>query len=424
MRSEEIVLGAILTGRTGDIPRLSPDDFIKFRHVAAAVFELHAQDLLFSGQELNSGEITKRAKISYTELSDLIASADPLQYRTALSDLWEQSKRRILAEGQKTGAGIDEIMQRLDALDHRIHGGSSNKTHFFEDYLFQLDERSNVKPRLMRTGFQPLDSFINRVKGGNLIVIGGRPASGKTAFMLQIACDMATRQGLKVLFLSLEVSREENAERLIRRYLDGKEKGSGRITPDQLETGNLNASQWEELSALRDHLENINIVDSDCHRLSEIQAIAQAQHPDALFIDQLSLIQTDPRDTEFERATKATRALKRLAMRLHIPVFLAVQIRRNPNGKDTEPDLSSFKGSGSIEEDADIAVAVHQIPKEDFNQYASFCAMGEDDQPIGERYQADGFRPITLRILKHRNGPTGDVEILFQGSRFCFLPVS
>ena len=282
---------------------------------------------------------------------------------------------------------------------------------FFERAMETFDKRSQEKIRLIHTGFVPLDSYLGYIKAGDLITVSGRPSTGKTAFLSQLARNMA-KENYKVLYFSLEVSGVAISERFV------LSDAGNQIKREDLQTGNLTPEKWKLINITNDSVRNLDVIDRDCWRLSDIQHTIHNRKPDIVFIDQLSLIQLDTSRymSDFERFTYITKALKRLAMSLQIPVFLATQVKRDPNGKeDAIPTMSMVKGSGSIEEDADVQVLLHKLSPAQFGESESF-ADGK-----GEKFQKNGFRPILLIVAKNREGRTGQTEILFQGSRFRFM---
>ena len=412
MEIEKNIIGSILTGNTEDISRLSAEDFIEYRHIASAIIELYANNLLFNGEQPNMREIAKRSGTSLVTVAELATYAEPLQYRTALQVLFDRSKRRLLIDCMNEKNDVDQIMDRLSKFDARVNNSAEQHTeHFFARAMDAFDMRGKEQIKLMHTGFVPLDSYLEYIKAGDLITVSGRPSTGKTAFLSQLARNMA-KEKYKVLYFSLEVSGVAISERFV--LSDAGEQ----IKREDLQTGNLTKEKWELINITNDSVKNLDVIDHDCWRLSDIQHTIQNRKPDIVFIDQLSLIQLDTSRymTDFERFTYITKALKRLAMSLQIPVFLATQVKRDPNGKeDAIPTMSMVKGSGSIEEDADVQVLLHKLSPAQFGESESF-ADGK-----GETFQENGYRPILLIVAKNREGRTGQTEILFQGSRFRFM---
>lgn len=414
MDIEKNIIGNILIGNTEDISRLLPEDFTEFPRVISAIIELYANNLLFNGEQPDMPEIARKSNASLVDIAEFVTYAEPLQYQAALQILFHRSKKQILIECMNEQIDVDQIMDRLSKFEARINNGAKQNTvHFFEKAMDTFDKRSKEKIKLIHTGFRPLDGYLEYIKAGDLIVVSARPSTGKTAFMSQLARNMAAKQ-YKVLYFSLEVSGVAIAERFIR-----SDAGDS-VKRESLQTGHLTPKEREYINLTWDSTKNLDVIDDDCWRLSEIQRTIQNRKPDIVFVDQLSLIQLDTSRylTDFERFTYITKALKRLAMSLQIPVFLAAQIKRDPNGKeDAIPTLSSLKGSGSIEEDADIVIQLHKLSPAQFADSASF-AYGK-----GEEFQQNGFRPILMIVAKNRESRTGQTDILYQGSRFRFIEI-
>ena len=113
MDIEKNIIGNILTGNTEDISRLSAEDFIEYRHVASAIIELYANNLLFNGEQPDMREIAKRSGTSLVVIAEFATYAEPLQYQAALQVLFDHSKKRLLIDCMNEQIDVDQIMDRL-----------------------------------------------------------------------------------------------------------------------------------------------------------------------------------------------------------------------------------------------------------------------------------------------------------------------
>jgi replicative DNA helicase len=247
-------------------------------------------------------------------------------------------------------------------------------------------------------GFHGLDAMTNGLlKAGKLIIFGGRTGHGKTSWVLSVIHHIASKQEARVGILSLEMSRSELFKRQISldARIDSLRMSSGRMTPD-------------EYARFRDSAERLRtypifIDDTFGCDISDLEAKAYRLHAkhglDVLVVDYLQLLDAEKEKDQGEvaRLTAISRGLKGLARRLNIPVVALVQVNRTVESKVSHiPSLADIRGSGSIEQDADMVLFLYR--DEMYN---------EDTERKG---QAD------IIVAKHREGPQGTDVLGFEAS--------
>ncbi|MEX0713514.1 MAG: replicative DNA helicase [Pirellulales bacterium] len=247
----------------------------------------------------------------------------------------------------------------------------------------------------MPTGFTDLDGLTGGFHDGELVILAARPSMGKTALATNIADHVAISGLRTTLFVSLEMSRLELAERML--------CGHGRIDGHKLRNGFISATDRKKLieSSVAMSKAPLFIDDTPSRTMTEIAATARRlrrrEKLALVIIDYLQLIEPDnPKDPRQEQVAKIARRLKGLARELKLPVLCLAQLNRQAEvTKDNRPRLNHLRESGAIEQDADVVLFVH---RDEYYQ-------SNDDDRSRVAGQAD------LIIAKQRNGPTGDVKL-------------
>ena len=255
------------------------------------------------------------------------------------------------------------------------------------------------------SGYDVIDEKTAGFQRGDLIIIAGRPSMGKTAFALNIAENAAIQHGHAVAVLSIEMSKEQLALRLL--------CSQTQVPLFRVRSGNLSSGDFKRLALSANPLYNapIMIDDSPAPTVLEIRAkcrrLKAEGRLDLVFIDYLQLIRsTSSAENRVQEISQITRSLKALAKELDVPVVALSQLSRaveQRHGKDRRPQLSDLRESGSIEQDADLVMFV-------FRQ-----EMYDRDNPA-----VKGKAEII--IAKQRNGPTGDVPLTFLHEYTKFVP--
>ena len=262
------------------------------------------------------------------------------------------------------------------------------------DVLFDRGQRVTG----VETGFTDLDSKTSGLQAGELIVIAARPSMGKTALAMNIAAFAATH-GKVVGMFSLEMSKESLLIRLL--------CSEARVDSHKLRTGFSSREDWGKMSNALGRLAEAPLFIEDTPSLSVLQMRAKARQLkserglDLLVIDYLQLATGHGRfENRTQEVSYISRGLKAIAKELHIPVMALSQLSRAPEQHGGgEPQLHHLRESGSIEQDADVVIFIHREKRE----------VPED----GEFDPGAGFE-AKLIIGKQRNGPTGNVNVVFQ----------
>ena len=271
-----------------------------------------------------------------------------------------------------------------------------------------LETLSKNKGRItgLTTGLIDLDNLTEGLKPTQLIIIAARPAVGKTAFALNIACAAAKATKKNIAVFSLEMPAEQLVMRMI--------SSLGQIDNKKLQTGRLENDDWKRVSEAISQLSDTNIFFHDAGGItaSEIKAkcrrlTTQGEGLGLVIIDYLQLIDSSNKysGSRQQEVSEISRALKTMALELEVPVIALSQLSRSVEKReDKKPVLSDLRESGSIEQDADIVAALHAPTVE---------APLTDDIPV----------PIQLIILKHRNGPIATIDMLFKKKTSTFLSI-
>ncbi len=256
----------------------------------------------------------------------------------------------------------------------------------------------------LTTGLKDLDNITEGLHETQLIIIAARPAVGKTAFALNIAAAAAKSTKKNIAIFSLEMPAEQLVLRMI--------SSLGQIDNKKLQTGRLETEDYRRINEAMSQLEDTHIYfhDGASTTASEIQAkcrrlATQGEGLGLVVIDYLQLIDASNRyqGARQQEISEISRKLKTMALELNVPVIALSQLSRSVEKReDKRPVLSDLRESGAIEQDADIVAALHAPENESQN---------DDSIPS----------PIQLIILKHRNGPTATIDMLFKKKTSTFL---
>jgi replicative DNA helicase len=284
-------------------------------------------------------------------------------------------ERRTSAEAKPIQSVLEEVMVRMDARMRHEHtvGG-------------------------VETGFTDLDSLCGGLHDSELVILAARPSMGKTAFAMNIAENVAINLKLPVLFVSLEMASIELADRLL--------CSASQVNGHRLRNGTISQEDRRRLVQKSSEIGTapLFIDDTPSRTLTEIAAVARRlkrkQGLSLIVIDYLQLIEPDnPRDPRQEQVARIARRLKGMSRELDIPVLCLAQLNRQAEAsRDNRPRLNHLRESGAIEQDADVVMFVH---REEYYQ-----TNDEDRERV--RGQAE------IIIAKQRNGPIGDIKLLWQ----------
>ncbi len=249
------------------------------------------------------------------------------------------------------------------------------------------------------TGFKDLDVLTTGFHPGEFVVIAARPSVGKTSFALNMLVNACVNQKYSGLLFSLEMTGEQLVQRMVCTIAN--------VSNQKLRQGRLTPADMHNIKIAINELEKAKIYLDDSTKGTPVDVKAKARRVmkehklDFIIIDYLQLMITGKRvENRQIEVSQISRALKLLAKELHIPVIALAQLSRNPEKRQTnKPVLSDIRDSGSIEQDADVVIFIHR-------KFKPKTTL--DD--------------ATLILAKQRNGPTGDVEILFDLNLTLFKP--
>lgn len=401
-------------------------DFYDERHklIFSAMRSLYDKrspvDILTLSEQLKSqGHLDMVGGAGYlTELTNTVPTASHLeQYAEIVAD--KAIRRRLISasediadigsnESKSLQELIEEAETRLFEVSQRhVRQDITSLESILGDSFDRLDDlhRNKGVIRGIPTGLKDIDKLLAGLQRSDLIVVAARPSMGKTALMLNISLDIATKakQGA-VLFFSLEMSKEQLVDRLL-----AAEAG---VDAWKLRTGEgLTDTDFEKLSAAMGELAEapIFIDDTSGITVSDLRTKARRlhhQHPlAAIMVDYLQLMSGGSRfaavANRVQEISEISRNLKILARELNVPVVAASQLSRSVENRSPQiPQLADLRESGSIEQDADIVAFLYRE----------------------EYYNPDTERPNVTDILvkKHRNGPVGNVEVFFDRDKQRF----
>ena len=310
------------------------------------------------------------------------------------------------------GPDIDQAMHRAEQLIYNLRsGGESSDFVHIRDYLHPYldppdkDEFSPYGGRI-RSGLSDLDTLLGGFNPSDLFIVAARTGVGKTALMLNFARNAAIGMDAKVAVFSLEMAGEQLAQRLL--------ASESRIDSARLRLGLM--SEVEESRMMHAHgmlsSADIYIDDSAGVQIPDLRAkcmrLKRDHGLDLVLVDYLQLIQGGRNENRVQELSNITRSLKQLARELDVPIIAGSQLSRAPEQRQPHiPMLSDLRESGSIEQDADIVLFIYRedmyMRREEWE--ALHPDTAREPYPHGK---------AQLIVAKHRNGPTGVVEVRFR----------
>lgn len=428
--AEIAVLGAMLIDKD-TIPKvldsLSKDDFYVDAH--ATIFEtirdMHLNNIVVDfvtlTEQLKKKNMLERVGGAgyITSLTELVSSSANIDYYINL--VKEKSIRRalirssakIIEESYSNHSSAAEILNIASEEIFRLVR-EQYKTGGFVHIRQPVDETIKKLDKIMKkpqevgvipTGFRKLDEFLaGGLQKSNFIIIAGRPGMGKTSFAMNIAANVAITKKIPVGILSLEMTSTE----LVMRLLCSR----ARVDSNKLRKGILKKEQWVNLTTHAgiisesplyiDDSPDLNILElrTRTRRLAhELQS--NGQQLGLVIVDYIQRMHgINPRDTRQQEIADISNAMKSLAKELEIPVIGVSQLSRKPEEKDRDkrPRLSDLRESGALEQDADVVIFIYSPEKK---------------KGVVEENGVETAAETRLYVAKNRNGPTGEIPMLF-----------
>ena len=418
--AEEAVVGSVLVNPEAyyDVAQfLLADDFYIHRHrwIWETFTRLHEQrqpiDLLTVSQELEQhGQLAEIGGLAY--LSSLIQSVPSSLHAEAYGRIVEETAiRRHMLSAANDIAKLayqqeNSVESVMDEAEKAVFGVSERRTtrdlqsikQVLSEYYERIDQIANRDPETygVPTGFIDLDRLLGGMQPSDFLIVAGRPGSGKTAFILSAAKNAAQKFKKHVAIFSIEMSNDQLVQRMI-----AQETG---IDSQRLRMGKLEEEEWPLLAHAIEALSGTVIFLDDTPALTPLQLRTKCRRLhlefqlDLILVDYLQLMSGGIRsENRVQEVSYISRNLKVLARELNVPVLAAAQLSRAIEQRaDKEPQLSDLRESGSLEQDADIVLFIHRP----------------------ELYEKDTLKQniAQIKVSKHRNGPTGTIELIFRSS--------
>lgn len=430
--AEKTTLGALLLDPEAIVyvaPLLKHEDFYDpvYRDIYKAIVQLYEQsvpiDFVTVNQALqHHGRLQQIGGSAFLAqlATDVPTASHVIRYAETVR---EKSRRRqlirlgqqIAALGQDYDKSTEELMEAAEQgiLQVSRHGMGDKPVDLialrderYEHYAAVHEAEDKSAHYGLTTGFRDLDELLIGLPPGDLIIVAARPSMGKTAFAQQIAQQVVENLDKTVTIFSLEMSKEQLADRTF--------AGALGVSTHMLRKGLLPEADFQRMGKVFDGIKGERLfIDDDADRtLVNLRSKARRQQMehglDLLIVDYLQLIEvTGPtvKENRVQQISQVSRQLKQLARELHIPVIAVSQLSRNvENRPDKRPQLSDLRESGSIEQDADTVLMLY---REDY--------YDEDTDRTGM---------TDVYVRKHRQGPTGRFELLFNRERMAFSNVA
>lgn len=427
--AEKSLLGAVMISENAITEVLSivrPNDFYDEKHqiIYEAILNLYDQhkpiDLLTLTAALKAEKKLKEigGAAYLTELSNFVPAAS---HAKAYAEIIERAstRRRLITAGTtiankayeedaNVGDLVGEAEKTLfEVSDKIIKSDYTPMDELLADAFDRMEELHKNKGALrgLKTGFRDLDKKTAGFQQGDLIIIGARPAMGKTTFAQNLAYNIASINKRGVLFFSMEMAANEIVDRMISDVsgVDNWKMRTGNLTDEEFSQINDALGEMDELPIYIDDTSSMTIMDVR----NKARRAAHDHDIGIVIVDYLTLIQGSTRyaGNRVQEVTEISRGLKILARELKIPVVALAQLSRNVTGRDDpRPVLSDLRESGSIEQDADLVMFLH---RPDYYR--------QNDDNYEETHITE------LLVQKHRHGAVGKIELYFHPELLRFM---
>ena len=429
LEAEQALLGSVLLKQDtlNDIVDLvTPATFYAEKHrlIFETMMELFGKgtpiDLLSLTSRLEEKKLLERSGgASYlAELAGAVPSSINAKHYAEIIQKKHAMRQLIEASEHIRSLGYDEeseLEHLLDGAEKKLFEvtNASGKHRFVElremlgDAWERLEHlhKSRHELRGIPTGFKELDNLLAGLQKADLVILAARPSMGKTSLALDIARQTAVQHNVPVGIFSLEMSSQQLVDRML--------AAQSNVNAWALRTGHISAGS--DFDRIRDALDVLSkapiyIDDQPAQSIIKMRSVARKMKREKnlglIVVDYLQLMLTGMKssnDSFYQQVTEISRSLKQLARELDVPVLALSQLSRAVEARGGKPRLSDLRDSGSIEQDADIVMFIHREDK----------------------YREDSDKPNIAEILveKHRNGPTGKIELYFDEKKATFLSI-
>ncbi len=352
-----------------------------------------------------------------SELLGLVGSAANIKYYAQIVRKKEMLRRLIEASSsiiENAYNEEDSLESVLEDAERGIYeittkGGSADRLIGFQEMIDEtwarIEKLSDNQGGLRGTpsGFKDLDNKLSGFQPSDLIILAARPSVGKTSLALDFARNAAVKNGIPVAIFSLEMSKEQLVDRMLsaQSQVDGWKLRTAKLSLDE-EFERLQAGMHELMKA------PIYVDDKAANSILNMRSTLRRLNTDKpiglIIVDYLQLMSTSKSyDSMVNQVTEISRSLKGLAKEFNVPVIALSQLSRAVESRGGRPRLSDLRDSGSIEQDADVVMFIHREDK------------------YGENTERKNI--VEILIEKHRNGPTGVVELYFDDKKTSFTSI-
>lgn len=425
LEAEQSVLGAMIINKDAintAVEQLHPDDFYKEanKEIYKAIIDLYNRnepvDLITLSEELNKrGTLENVGGLPYlAQLSGGIGLSSNIKFYCDIVEEKSILRRLILScdnimaksyeDKEEVNSIIEEAEKEIFNITQGRHReGFSPINEVLLDSFSKIEELAARQGELtgLTTGFIDIDNKLSGLQKSDLILLAARPSMGKTALGINIAVNAAIKADASVAIFSLEMSKEQLVQRMI--------SSVSHVDLQKIISGNLEEEEWLKIIDVMAPLSQANIFIDDTAGMSLLEMKAKCRRLkmdkglDLILIDYLQLMESESRhESRQQEISSISRGLKALAKEMDCPVIALSQLSRAPELRaDHRPILSDLRESGAIEQDADVVMFLYR--DEYYNE-------DSDKKNIGE-----------VIIAKHRNGPTGTVELVWKKEFTKFL---
>ena len=425
LEAEQSVLGAMILDKEAintAIEIIKPRDFYKeangeiFEAILVLFNKNEPVDLITLSEELkNRGTLENTGGITYlANLSSGVATTANAKYYCEIVEEKSILRRLIKSCDEvivKSYENADEVNAIIESAEQSIFDitqgrdreGFSPLNEVLLDSFAQIEERAANQDSLtgLTTGFIDIDHKLSGLQKSDLVLLAARPSMGKTALGINIATNAALKADAKVAIFSLEMSKEQLVQRMI--------SSTAHVNLQNIISGKLAEDEWVQVINSIGPLSQAGVFIDDTAGIGLIEMRAKARRLkmekglDLIVIDYLQLMQLEGRQESRQQEISAiSRGLKAIAKEMECPIIALSQLSRAPELRtDHRPILSDLRESGAIEQDADVVMFLYR--DEYYHDDSELKNIGE------------------VIIAKHRNGPTGNVELVWKGEYTKFL---